>query len=437
MARPTPRAFWVLCAAVLPAAFAVSVPRLGWAVVMIDALVLALFLVDLWLARQGAASVLRRELPERVLRNRPFEVGLSVENGSERPLRVWVADCLPVGFEPRATSADLVVPPLGTATSTLSVVARRRGEWPLDPPAGERFGPLGLSRRSLQVAPAGQVTVLPDLAPVRGFEALLRQRRLAEMGIRNARERGEGTEVVGLRPYVSGDPYGSIDWKASARSGRTISRERQAERRQNVVLLMDTGRRMVREADGRSRLDTAIEAAILLGQVALRSDDRVGLLAFADTTLRTLAPLRVATQATKLVRALAPLEAVPREPPYRAIAADVMLRFPKRSLLVLFTDVAEPRSIDALIAPARVLSRRHLLLFVIFADPAIDAALRHPPAAVRDLYRAGAAAELAMERERGLRALRRGGVLVLEAGAAQLPTAVVNEYLRIKARRLL
>jgi uncharacterized protein (DUF58 family) len=307
------------------------------------------------------------------------------------------------------------------------------------------LSPLGLARWPLVSAVGSDVgseapqrlTVLPDVSAVAGFDALLRQRRLQEMGIRSVRERGEGTEVVGLRPYAYGDPYGSIDWKATARTGKPVSRERQAERRQNVVLLVDAGRRMAREADGRSRLDTSIEAAILLGHAALRADDRVGLLAFADKPLRTLAPLRSHAQAGLLAKALYPLEAVLREPPYQAIAAQVMLRFPRRSLLVLFTDVAEPTSIEALATPVRFLSRRHLVLCVIFQEPTIVAALRRPPRSADELYRAGAAAELSLERERGLRGLRRAGALVLEAPAAQLPTAVVNQYLRIKARHLL
>jgi uncharacterized protein (DUF58 family) len=437
MARPTPKTFWLLLAVTLPAAFAVVQPFVGWLALGSDALLALLYAVDLALGRAADAASLSREMPDRAMRQRPFEVALRVDNPSARELRVRVWDLLPADLTPREAEAVLTVPAFGSAVMRRSVVAGRRGEVKLLPPAGERLSPFGLACWPLRVTPAGPLTVLPDLLPVRGFDALVRQRRLSEMGIRNARERGEGTDVVGLRPYLAGDPYSGIDWKATARSGRTISRERQAERRQNVVLLLDTGRRMAREADGQSRLDTAIEAAVLLGHAALRADDRIGMMAFADKPICTLAPMRTHTQAASLAHALYPLQAVYREPPYQTIAASIMSAFPRRSLLVLFTDVAEPRSADALLAPAKLLSRRHLLLCVFFEDAAVAGALRHPPVETADLYRAGAAAELAMEREQALRRLRQAGALVLESPGAQLSTTVVNEYLRIKARRLL
>jgi uncharacterized protein (DUF58 family) len=437
MPRPTLRAVAILALAALPAALSSHSASFGRVALAIDATLLLVWLADLWLSRQASDALLRRRLPDRISRRRPFEIELEIQNPGSRPLHVTVEDRLPEAFEPRESAASLIVPPFATAVARRFARANRRGDYALLPAAGERLSPLGLARWPLETEASQRLKVLPDLSAVAGFDALLRQRRLQEMGIRSVRERGEGTEVVGLRPYAYGDPYGSIDWKATARTGRPVSRERQAERRQNVVLLVDAGRRMAREADGRSRLDTAIEAAIFLGHAALRADDRVGLLAFADKPLCTLAPLRSQAQAGLLARALYPLEPVLREPPYGAIAAQVMLRFPRRSLLVLFTDVAEPTSIAALAAPVRFLSRRHLVLCVVFQEPTIVAALRQPPRNAPELYRAGAAAELSLERERGLRGLRRAGALVLEAPAAQLPTAVVNQYLRIKARRLL
>ncbi|HUB05357.1 MAG TPA: DUF58 domain-containing protein, partial [Myxococcales bacterium] len=390
MPRPTFRAVAVLALASLPAGLAFVSPVFGAVALGLDAALLLLWVLDAWLSLPASGAVVRRELPDRIPRKRPFDVVLTVFNPGRRPLRVRLADRLSAGFEPREAEAALVVPGFGSATVRREAVALVRGDRPLQPPAGERESPLGLARWPLAGEGASRLSVLPDLTPVAGFDALLRQRRLQEMGIRSARERGEGTEVASLRPYVYGDPYGGIDWKATARAARPISRERRAERRQNVVLLLDAGRRMAREADGQSRLDTAVEAALLLGHAALRADDRVGLLAFADKPLRTVAPLRSYTQAAALAQALYPLEPVLREPPYGAIAAQVMARFPRRSLLVLFTDVAEPTSIDALVGPVRFLGRRHLLLCVVFKEPAIEAALRRPPREDAELYRAGA-----------------------------------------------
>ena len=257
------------------------------------------------------------------------------------------------------------------------------------------------------------------------------------MGVTRVRERGEGSEIAGLRPYVPGDPFGRIDWKATARRGTPVSREMHTERRQNVLLLLDCGRRMAREVDARSRLDHAVEAALLLSHVALRADDRVGLVAFADTLLRVLPPVRGPTGARLLGQALFDLDPVLREPPYEAMAAQVSQRFKKRALLVLFTDAVEPVSLRGLIKPIHFLSRKHLVLCVTFQDSATEAAQRLGDPGVQAFYRAGAAADLATERQRALRLLAHAGALLLEAPAGRLSTAVVNRYLQVKARHLL
>lgn len=437
MPRPTLRLALLVAVAALPAALVFLGHPFAVVALGLDGVAAVLWTVDLALARSGAAARLSRILPDHVLRGRPFEITLVVENPSPRPIDVRIWDRLPVGFSPRSAAFALRVSAFGRAVTTWRAAADARGDPALLPPAGERCSPLGFATWPLPGAGAAALRVIPDVAPAASFDALLRQRRLAELGVRPARERGEGTEIVSLRPYASGDPYGVIDWKATARMARLVSRERQAERRQTVVLLVDAGRRMAREASGRSRLDRAIEAALLLGHAALRADDRVGLVAFADKPLAVVAPLRTPSQGGALARALYALQPVLREPPYSAIAARVLDRFPRRALVVLFTDVAEPTAIGSLAAPLRFLSRRHLVLCAVFQDPAIAAAMRQPPADLGALYSAGAAAELWLERARGLAELRRAGVRVLEAAAAELPVAAVNEYLKIKARRLL
>jgi uncharacterized protein (DUF58 family) len=194
---------------------------------------------------------------------------------------------------------------------------------------------------------------------------------------------------------------------------------------------------MAREVDGQSRLDYAVEAALLLAHVALRTDDRVALMAFHDGLVRAVPAGRGRTHTQTLAQAVFALEPVLREPPYEKIATEVARRFPRRTLAVLFTDAIEPTSLETLVSPIRFLCRHHLLLCVIFKDAAIDSALAEPLDSAEALYRAGAAAELALEREQGLAALRSAGALVVEAPAAKLSTVVVNHYLEIKARHLL
>ena len=88
------------------------------------------------------------------------------------------------------------------------------------------------------------VKVYPNLLDVRRYDLLLRRNRLQEIGLRNTRQFGEGTEFERLREYLPDDEYRRIDWKATARRHRPVTVEYQTERSQNVIALLDVGRMM-------------------------------------------------------------------------------------------------------------------------------------------------------------------------------------------------
>ncbi len=435
--RPSLRLPVLLALLALPAAVARGRPVLLLLLLLADAGLFALFAWDVRRVRSGKPPRVERELPPVVSEGRPFEETLRIENPTRWPLLAELWDLLPEGFSPRASGQRALVPAGGELALHRAVVARHRGAFePLAPSAWIRT-PLGLGEVPAEAAVPPAVSVLPDLGALGRADALLRQRRLGEQGIQASRERGQGTEIAGLRPAVPGDPWSQIDWKATARRGRAVARERRAERKQLVVLAIDAGRRMAREDGGVRRLDRAVAAALALGHAALRADDRVALAAFSDRFVRSLPPLRDRRQLGLLAQALHGLEPELVEPPYAAIAAGLLARFPRRSLVVLFTDVTEPASARPLAKLARFLGRRHLVLLALFQDPSIAREAGRPPEDLPALYRAGAAADLALERQRGIAELRHAGALVFEAAGAHLPASSVNEYLRIKARGLL
>lgn len=436
--RPTRRLVTLLALAALPAALASRIPGSIWGIVAFDVALLTVVAVDVRRARRTLAGLtVRRSHPPWVQRERAFEVVLELQNDTDRAHVVDVVDRLPESFEPRERRLRLSVGPRSVASSRARVTAHHRGVYvPMAPVASHR-APRSLIRIRTPTESGGEISVLPDLSKLGQFDSLVRRRRLHELGIRRTRQRGEGTEAAGLKPYVAGDPYASIDWKATARRGALITREMQTERRQNVVVLLDCGRRMAREVEGRSRLDHAIEATLLLGHVALASDDRVGLMAFSDVIVRTIALGRGSAHARALASAVFAIEPTLREPPYKRMATEAMRRFPRRGLIVLFTDAIEPSSLETLVDPIRFLSRHHLVVCVVFKDDFLDAASNDPIEDDEALFRAGAAADLTIDRRRGMQRLHQTGALVIDAPARGLSVAVVNRYLEVKARHRL
>jgi len=129
--------------------------------------------------------------------------------------------------------------------------------------------PLGLWQRRVRVGSPAVLRVYPNFAALSRYALFATDHRLSQMGVLQRRRRGEGLDFDQLREYHEGDAQRKIDWKASQRFARLISRDYQDERDQQIVFLIDCGRRM-RAKDGEySHFDHALDATLLLAYVGL------------------------------------------------------------------------------------------------------------------------------------------------------------------------
>ncbi len=69
-------------------------------------------------------------------------------------------------------------------------------------------------------------------------------------GSYNSIYKGRSMNFDELREYVPGDDIKDIDWKATSRSQKVLIRQYIAEKKHNVMLVMDTNRRMLAETKG-------------------------------------------------------------------------------------------------------------------------------------------------------------------------------------------
>jgi uncharacterized protein (DUF58 family) len=259
--------------------------------------------------------------------------------------------------------------------------------------------------------------------------------------VRTVRLRGGENEFEALRDYQRDDDYRAIDWKATARRQKLITREYQQERNQSVLCMLDCGRLMTAETQGLSQLDRALNAVLMLSHVATRAGDQVGLLAF-DTRVRAFLPPQGGRRAAqRVVAASYDIHAQIVETDFEAAYGYLSQRLRKRSLVVLFTEVIDEVSAKSVVRTVRSLGPRHLALVVLFRDETLDAMAEprrtEPDIKVADLYQRAAAAEAILWRDRLVRDLQEAGALVLHVSPRKLTPSLINRYLHIKAQRLL
>ncbi len=384
-------------------------------------------------ATRGAVAVWRALAPVQVV-GRPFEVTLGLRNDSGGPRALRWTDDAPA--EPRGLPAAAVLDPGEETEATYTVAVDQRGQHRFGDVVVRWTSPLGLWERQVRHEVPGVVRVYPDFGRLR--DAATRGRSTEErVPVRSRRRPGGENEFQRLRPYVPGDPFRHIDWKATARRHELVSREFGQESNQNLIFLLDCGRMMGATSGSLRAFDHALNAAVLLGQRALRHGDRVGLLAFDRQPRVWLRPLSGKRSSGRLVRSTYDLEPSDDEPDYAMAFRYLTQRVRRRSLVVLLTSVVDQVSADLATQLVHALASRHLPLAAWIRDEGMDRLLDAEATEPLDSYVRGAAAELHGWRDRALAGLRRRGALVVDGSPAALTAGMLDRYLEIKARRLL
>lgn len=404
----------------------------AYALVVIAALVI----LDMLLLPAKWQITAQRILPSNVGLGDKERGEYRVRSTAPRTLRFALFDALPRIIEsPEPRGAMNAVSRGGETVIPFTFVARERGSWPLGPVVLRIAGVFGLVQRSMRYEPADTVLVTPSLAGVRHLRLLAIQHRLRDAGIRSIRRRGEGSNFASLREYSVGDDPRHIDWKATARRQKLMTREYTVEQGQTMMIAVDAGRMMTQLAAGVPRFEYALSAATLLASVVVQAGDQVGLLLF-DNELRAFVPPARGDKAMRSIRqALIPARATMTEPDYASAFRTLATRHRKRSLIVLFTDVIDARSSQSMIAHTVRSAMRHLLVVVALRnDELVTAAVPTAHSSSSDLYASVAAEELLGARNEAIVRMRRAGVSVLDVSPKQLASSVVNHYLELKAR---
>jgi uncharacterized protein (DUF58 family) len=284
--------------------------------------------------------------------------------------------------------------------------------------------------------------VYPDFAQVARYAWLAGDRRLSEIGIKTYQQRGEGTDFKQLAEYRVGDPVRHIDWKATLKFEKPIIREFQDERDQNVLLLIDCGRRM-RADDRQSRIgaahfDQVLNAVMLLSYVALKHGDAVGAMTFGTPpgTEKLFAPRKGAVALNALMGELYAVQPTPTHSDYVAAARNLLLRQNRRSLVIVVTNFRDEDSSE-LGQALRLLRSRHLVLLASLRERIVGELMAQPLDAGNAAIEIGSAHLYEQARRDAFNRLAARDALMVDAEPEQLGIELVNRYHAVKRAGLI
>lgn len=406
--------------------------------------------VDTWLVGGGCLLLVLAVDGVRLMRRDTPDVQRELADtwpiGVERPVRLSlqsharrqsldVFDLHPGGWHMRGLPRRLRLERGEEASFDYHLCANMRGDFTFDGVHVRLHSPWRLWRQRRTGGLSQVVRVFPNFAPLAKFAMFSADQASRIVGAHVKRRRGEGTDFHQMREYRVGDSLRQIDWKASSRVRRLISREYQDEKNQQLILLLDTGRRLMAREGELAHFDHVLDASLVVAYLALRQGDAVGLLASGGAGA-WVPPRRGVTAIDELLRASYALQPQPVATDFFATATELFLRQRRRSLVMLVTNLRD-EDMDDLLAAVDILRKRHLVCVASLRESALDSALAQPVDDMSSAIRAGAIAQYLEQRRAAHDALRSHGVMVLDVTCDQLAGSLVEKYLSVKRDGLL
>lgn len=415
---------------------------IGWTFVQVpDALstlfwilLLALMLlaaVDGYRVMHLPSPHLQRSLQGSLALGRWSEVGVQLTHDYPTSVTVQLFDHSPDGLECEHLPQAITVRPGEQAELKYRVRPHQRGLFHFERCEIYLPSPMRLwsSRRLLPLVDTTRV--YPDFARLYGGQLLAVDNWLSQIGVRLRQRRGLGMEFNQLREFREGDSLRQMDWKATARHRTPIAREYQEERDQQIIFMLDCGRRMRSQDGDLSHFDHALNALLLLGYVALRQGDAVGLSTFASEHNRHLAPVRGQSQLNLLLNSVYDLHSSQRPADYSAAVRQLMARQKRRALVVLMTNLRDEDD-EELLAAVKQLERQHRVLVVSLREEMLDTIRQAPVETFDEALTYCGTIDFLNARAESQERLSAHGIAVLDSRPADLGAELVSRYLSWK-----
>ena len=134
---------------------------------------------------------------------------------------------------------------------------------------------FGLDRRYRMVASPAYLLVLPEIAPLEGYELASRM-PLGDVRMTH-RLFEDPTRIAGVRPYAAGDPLNRIHWRATARSSSLHSKVYEPSTVIGATLLLDFHQADYESRHEPVRSELAVMATASIAHAVYEMGQQIGL----------------------------------------------------------------------------------------------------------------------------------------------------------------
>lgn len=406
--------------------------RIGVLILILLGLALVVDTLLIYSIKNGVKA--ERWLPDRFSMGDDNKVILLFQNHYHFPVNISVIDELPVQFQERKWLRKLRMETKGKSMLEYKLRPVTRGEYVFHDINVYVQAPLGLVKRRYIFPAQHTVKVYPSFVQMRRYQLLAVSNRLQEAGVKKIRRIGHSLEFEQIKDYVRGDDYRTINWKATARKGNLMVNSFTDERSQQVYCLINKGRVMKMPFDNLTLLDHAINASLVLSNVALIRQDKAGLITF-EREIDTFLPAdKKPTQMNLILESLYRQQTTFLEPDFEKLFSVIRNRITNRSLLILFTNFESLESLNRELPALKRMAHYHLLLLVFFENSELKSITSKQATTLEGIYIKTIAEKFAYEKRQMVKELHKNGILSILTTPANLTVNTINRYLELKTR---
>jgi uncharacterized protein (DUF58 family) len=402
-------------------------------------LVLLLLLVDVLLlyAQKGTKLKAQRIMADKLSNGDENEVLIRVQNYYAFSVAISVIDETPFQFQLRNF---LFKENLQTKEQkTLRYVLRpvRRGEYNFGALNVYANNNIGFIARRFQFEAGRAVPVYPSYLQMRKYELYAISNHLIELGVKKIRKLGQNREFDQVREYVQGDDIRALNWKATARKNALMVNQYQDEKAQHVYSVLDKGRSMKMPFEEMTLLDYAINASLVISNIAIQKSDKAGIITFSTKVNTHLPAHNQAGQMSKILEVLYNQKTAYKESDYEALFVNLRTKVKQRSLILLYTNFESLASLERQLPYFRNIAKQHLLVVIFFENTEIHQLLDNKPTTTEEIYIKTIAQKFIYEKKLIVKELAKYGIHSILTAPENLTVNTINKYLELKARNMI
>lgn len=391
----------------------------------------------IWLIGMRNPIQFERIAKEKLNLGEKEQVQLKVKNQSNLPFRFVLYESYPTPIRDRKDKFTGSVSGRGSIEFNYEISPKQRGDLIFENPTFLIFSLFRFVSKRVSIECQTSVKVYPSITQLKKYELAVFKKRNLQVGIKRIRRLGNNSEFEQIKNYENGDDYRTINWKATSRTSSLMVNKYQEEKSQNIICILDKSRMMQMEFDGMTFLDHSVNSILIMSNILIKNEDKVGLITFSDKQGVVISPERNRMQLRLIMDALYNQQTLFKDPNFELLYLTIRNKIKVRSLLLLYTNFETESSLRRALPILRKLNENHILVPILFKNSDLEVLNLKKSQSMREMYESIVVEELVELKYKIVEILKENGIQALLTTPEDLSISVINKYLEIKARGVL